>query len=375
MKTILITGSEGFIGKNLSARINEIQHYKIIDFVRGDSDEYLKESIMSSDIIVHLAGENRPKESSSFVDVNIGLTSKICKFVSSSNKNIPIIFTSSTQANLENDYGKSKLKAEEILKKFSKESKNTVHIYRLPGVFGKWCKPNYNSVVATFCHNIANNLPIKIDDNNKKVNLVYIDDVIDSILLDIDSAKEKFIFNKKIDNEYEISIGDLANQIYAFKESRKSLITENVGTGLIRALYSTYISYLNMKDFSYEIESHEDSRGSFVEMLKTRDSGQFSYFTAFPGITRGGHYHHTKTEKFLVIKGKAKFSFRNILTNESCSIETSGKKPVIVETIPGWSHDIKNIGQDELIVMLWANEQFNRDVPDTISSEVINEKT
>lgn len=372
--SILVTGANGFIGKNLCIRLNEQKDFNLIKFIRGDSLDQLEESIINADVIFHLAGENRPKTVDMFKTVNIDLTKSICDILQKKSLKIPIIFSSSSQVKDDNEYGKSKKDAERILINLNKENGNPVYIYRLPGVFGKWCLPNYNSVVATFCNNIANDLPIKIDDKQKEIRLVYIDDVIDSFISKLEITASNLYF-EKIEIEYKITLGELAKQIRAFRDSRKSLITEDVGNNLQRALYSTYLSYLKPESFSYDIESHEDERGIFVEMLKTKNSGQFSFFTAHPGITRGGHYHHTKSEKFLVVSGKAKFSFRNIITNETLTIETSGKIPKIVETIPGWSHDIRNIGDNEMIVLLWANEQFNKDLPDTISYEVINEKT
>jgi UDP-2-acetamido-2,6-beta-L-arabino-hexul-4-ose reductase len=223
--------------------------------------------------------------------------------------------------------------------------------------------------VATFCNNIAHDLPIQINDPDAEINLVYIDDVVADFLHIMDNLPQVSTY-QEVQPQYKISVGELAKQLYRFKESRTSLVTEAVGSGFTRALYATYISYFKPEQFSYSLIKHEDPRGIFVEMLKTQDSGQFSYFTAHPGITRGGHYHHTKNEKFLVIKGKARFGFRHIFTNETYELFTSGEQPQIVETIPGWSHYITNIGEDEMVVMLWANEIFDRDRPDTIASKV-----
>jgi UDP-2-acetamido-2,6-beta-L-arabino-hexul-4-ose reductase len=239
----------------------------------------------------------------------------------------------------------------------------------LPGVFGKWCKPNYNSVVATFCDNIASELPIKINDPTTPLNLVYIDDVVDEFLRALEAMPDG-LSRGEIEPTYTITIGDLAAQIESFKNCRTSLLSERVGVGLTRALYSTYVSYLPNEKFVYELPNHVDPRGSFVEMLKTPDCGQFSFFTAHPGVTRGGHYHHSKTEKFLVIRGSARFGFRHVLSDETYEVFTSGDNPMIVETVPGWAHDITNVGDDLLVVMLWANEIFQRERPDTIAREV-----
>ncbi|MBD2785772.1 SDR family oxidoreductase [Xenorhabdus sp. DI] len=366
---VLITGSDGFIGKNLCVRLSEFQDIKILKFNRNHNLDYLDDCINQADFIFHLAGENRPKDENDFITVNSGLTQYICNSIRKNNRDIPIIFTSSIQVEKPNLYGKSKLHAEAYLLNLHTEKNNSIYIYRLPNVFGKWCKPNYNSVVATFCHNICHNLPITIHEPNTELNLIHVDTIIDSFikLLFNKSTKEIYI---KLEPIYKITIGKLAEYLYKFRDEHKTLLTERVGSGFLRVLYSTYISYMPPECFSYPLTKHEDTRGSFVEMLKTKDSGQFSFLTAHPGVTRGGHYHHVKSEKFLVIKGKARFGFRHIITNEVFEIYTSGEYPKVVETIPGWSHDITNIGNDDLIVMLWANEIFDKDHPDTIAHVV-----
>ncbi len=255
----------------------------------------------------------------------------------------------------------------------SRDTGNPAVIFRLPGVFGKWCKPNYNSVVATFCHNIARGLPVQINDSAAPLHLVYVDDVVTSLVESVTAALlpgAKGVLQGEVSPIYSTTVGYLVGQLQAFGDCRTSLISERVGTGLVRALYSTYVSYLPNDRFAYEVKQHADPRGVFVEMLRTHDSGQFSYFTAHPGITRGGHYHHTKTEKFLVIKGTGLFRFRHLLTDERFEMTTSGDRPQIVDTIPGWVHDITNIGQDELVVMLWANEVFDRANPDTVAASI-----
>ena len=236
--------------------------------------------------------------------------------------------------------------------------------FRLPNVFGKWCKPNYNSAVATFCHNIARGLPIQVNDAAAPLRLVYIDDVVAELLRFL-ADPGSGVGLRQAGPVYATTVGELARQIEAFKDVRTSLVSERVGTGLVRALYATYVSFLPPQAFSYGVPKYGDARGVFVEMLKTPDCGQFSFFTAHPGITRGGHYHHTKTEKFLVIKGEARFKFRQMQTGETHELVTSGAKAEIVETVPGWTHDITNIGSEEMVVMLWANEVFDRSKPDT----------
>ncbi|MEI8209282.1 MAG: NAD-dependent epimerase/dehydratase family protein [Methylococcales bacterium] len=372
---VLITGSNGFIAQNLGIRLKELEHFEVINFSKQTPEQDLGKLVTDIDAVVHLAGVNRPPSPEEFIAGNTGLTETLSEALLSSSRAIPVIFSSSTQATLDNAYGNSKLAAELALRNYATQSGAAIYIYRLPNVFGKWCKPNYNSAVATFCHNISKDLPIQINDKNAPLSLVYVDDVVDefiSILKALGSKDASEITQEfyTIPVQYQTTVGQLAEQLESFKHSRNTLITEPVGTGLTRALYSTYVSYLLPDDFAYQVPKFGDPRGVFVEMLKTKDSGQFSYFTAHPGITRGGHYHHSKTEKFLVIKGQARFGFRHILTDETFSLLTSGDLPTIVETIPGWTHDITNVGDDEMIVMLWANEIFDRDRPDTIASKV-----
>ena len=365
---VLVTGSNGFIGKNLIIRLNELD-IKVLTYTRESSTQNLEELIKDTDFIVHLAGENRPKDEKDFDVVNVGLTMSICDALRSLGENTPVILASSTQAEFDNAYGKSKLNAEASVKMLEVDTGCPVYVYRLPGVFGKWCKPNYNSVVATFCHNISHDLPIQVNNPDFELSLVYIDDVVEEFVKIIQGAKG----DKKelsVQPEYKIKLGDLAEQIKIFRESRDSLITERVGSGIVRKLYSTYLSYFSPEQFSYSIPSYGDERGMFAEVLKTKDSGQFSFFTAKPGVTRGSHYHHSKTEKFLVVQGRAKFGFRNVATDEMHEIITTSKELKIVETVPGWSHDITNIGIEEIIVMLWANEIFDPDNPDTIAHKV-----
>ena len=370
---ILVTGANGFIGKNLVVRLNELSNITVSTFVRGEDAALLPQLVSDVDAVVHLAGENRPADESAFAQVNAELTATLCNAIKkefqSTGRNVPLVLASSTQAERDNPYGRSKIAAEAVAQSLTKETGNPCVIFRLPGVFGKWCKANYNSVVATFCYNIARDLPIQINDPMTSLRLVYVDEVVTSLI----AALEAPVFGcvqAKVEPEYTTTLGELANQIRAFGDCRSTLLAERVGTGFVRALYATYVSYLPNEKFSYWLMQHTDDRGAFVEMLKTPDSGQFSYFTAHPGITRGGHYHHTKTEKFLVIKGEALFRFRHLLTNELVELQTNGGTPQVVDTIPGWTHDITNVGDGEMVVMLWANENFDRENPDTVARKV-----
>ena len=366
---VLVTGAHGFIGKNLVIHLGERVGTEVLTFTRGDSEEKLVTLVAQADAIVHLAGENRPVDVADFVRVNTDLTHTLCEAIKKSGRQIPLILASSTQADHDNPYGQSKRAAEQAVDALAKETGNPAVIYRLPGVFGKWCRPNYNSVVATFCHNIARDLPIQINDAAATLRLVYVDDVVEEFLRALNEPRSGLVWGEVVP-DYDINLGELAEQIHAFQNCRTTLFSERVGTGLPRALYSTYVSYLPPERFVYDLPLHGDERGVFVEMLKTPDCGQFSFFTAHPGITRGEHYHHTKSEKFLVIKGSARFGFRHIMSNETCELFTSGDNPKIVETVPGWTHDITNVGQDEMIVMLWANEIFDREHPDTVTCKV-----
>lgn len=366
---VLITGSRGFVGKNLSVVLGELGRHEVTHFGRGDTPEALRQKLAGADAVVHLAGVNRPQDPGEFETGNAGLTQVLCDAIETSGRTVPLIMASSIQAERDNPYGRSKRAAERAAEALAGRTANPVAIYRLPNVFGKWCRPNYNSVVATFCHNVANDLPIRIDDPATLLRLVHVDDVVAEFVAAL-SAPEPRLRWGSVAPEYETTLGDLAQRIEAFRNCRSDLVIERVGQGLVRALYATYVSYLPTRKFAYGLPSHGDPRGVFVEMLKTLDSGQFSYFTAHPGVTRGGHYHHTKTEKFLVIKGSARFRFRHLMTDERYEIDVSGDQPMVVETIPGWAHDITNTGHDELIVMLWANEIFDRARPDTVASRV-----
>lgn len=373
MPTILITGANGFVGKNLQLHLSERKDVQVRCFTRANTVDELPALLNGADFVFHLAGVNRPQDPAAFVVGNAGLTQALCtalaQVATTTGRKVPVVFASSIQAAQDNAYGQSKRAAEDALFALQHEYGVPVHVFRLPNVFGKWARPNYNSAVATFCHNTARGLPITVNDPAASLTLVYVDDVVQRFihLLDgADAALDAAGF-ATVAPQYSTTVGALAAQIQAFKESRNNLVTERVGTGLVRALYSTYVSYLPVEEFAYTVPQHGDARGVFVEMLKTPDCGQFSYFTAHPGITRGGHYHHSKTEKFLVIKGCARFKFRHIHTGETHTLDTSGEQAQVVETVPGWTHDITNIGSDELVVMLWANEIFDRERPDTFA--------
>ncbi|TAN12257.1 MAG: capsular polysaccharide biosynthesis protein CapF [Burkholderiaceae bacterium] len=373
---VLITGANGFIGKNLQLHLTERRDVEVVRYTHADAPDRLPELLRGVDFVFHLAGVNRPQDPQEFMAGNADLTAALCTAlelgVQAGGKKVPVIYTSSTQAARDNPYGQSKRRAEQALRALSQRAGVPVHVFRLPNVFGKWSRPNYNSAVATFCHNVTRGLPIKINDPAAPLTLVYVDDAIERFIQLMDGAdaqRDSDGFDT-VAPQYTTTVGEVARWIEGFRASRETLMTERVGTGLLRALYATYVSYLPPEAFAYAVPQHGDARGVFVEMLKTPDCGQFSFFTAHPGITRGGHYHHSKTEKFLVIKGKARFKFRHMQTGETHEIVAHGDKAEVVETVPGWTHDITNIGSDELVVMLWANEVFDRERPDTFACAV-----
>jgi UDP-2-acetamido-2,6-beta-L-arabino-hexul-4-ose reductase len=361
---IVVVGSRGFIGKNLCVTLREHEH-EVLEAHSETSQDILLSHLAKADFVFHLAGINRTNDIADFQKGNVELTKFIVDSLIKFGRDVPLVFSSSTQAVQDNPYGKSKFEAEQAVQLYSECTLSPHYIYRFPNVFGKWCRPNYNSFVSTFCYNIINGIEISVNDASAVVNLVYIDDVCASLISLLD-GKSKPGFHS-VPNEFLTTVGKVAEIIRSFEFMRDTLGCERVGEGLVRALYSTFLSFVPPARFSYRIPVYADNRGVFAEVLKTRDSGQFSFFTAHPGITRGGHYHHTKNEKFLVIKGTALFKFENIATGDRYELCVIGSTPEIVETIPGWAHDITNTGDDDLIVMLWANEIFDPKRPDTIA--------
>jgi UDP-2-acetamido-2,6-beta-L-arabino-hexul-4-ose reductase len=374
MTAIAITGASGFIASNLRVRLGELGYRDIRLISHSSDDNDLRAALSGVAIIFHLAGVNRPTDVVEFRTGNSRFTARLCAMLADVAPAAAIVYSSSTQAALDNPYGRSKKEAEDILLAHSHTNGADIAIFRLTNVFGKWSRPNYNSAVATFCHNVAHDLPITISDPDAALNLIYIDDVVEAFVAQID-PETRGCGLTETGPVYVTTVGEVAALIQSFKQSRQHLVIERVGTGLVRALYSTYVAALPPACFSYTVPMHNDQRGTFVEMLKTPDCGQISYFTARPGITRGEHYHHSKTEKFLVISGEAEFAFRHIETGETHTIITRGDKAEIVETVPGWTHNIKNTGKELMVVMLWANEIFDRERPDTIAMKVRPEAT
>jgi UDP-2-acetamido-2,6-beta-L-arabino-hexul-4-ose reductase len=349
---ILVTGAAGFIGQNLCVFLQESGFDNIGKITLDDNASTVIKKVESADFIYHLAGINCPKNDDEFKKGNTDLTQEIINILVNSGRKTPILFTSSIQAELDNPYGASKAGAEKAVAAYQQKTGASTFIYRLPNVFGKWCRPNYNSAIATFFSNILNDLPITINDPEASLSLVYIDDVCQSFLGMLTATTQSTEKYSYVEPVYQTTVGEVAALLTEFKKSRESMISAKVGEGFIRALYSTYISYLAPEQFAYDVTRHSDERGTFVEMLKTKDAGQLSFFTAHPGVTRGGHYHHTKTEKFFVINGKTSFKFKQFTTGESYDLIVDGEESHIIETAPGWSHDLTNIGENELVVML-----------------------
>ncbi|QQP69549.1 NAD-dependent epimerase/dehydratase family protein [Carnobacterium sp. CS13] len=367
---ILVTGSKGFIGKNLVAELNNLEYKDILHFNRDDDWSLLEKYTKECDFVFHLAGINRPEKEEEFMEGNANLTSQLLNFLKKSNNKAPVLITSSIQAEQDNPYGESKRAAEELMFDYEQQTGTKIYVYRLPNVFGKWSKPNYNTVVATYCYNVARDIDIQVHNPDTQLILCYIDDVIKELtsILNNPIIVEEKIF--KIAREYQITLGILAKIIKSFKESRNDLMVPNMENELTKKLYSTYLSFLPENEFSYELKMNVDQRGSFTEFLKTPDRGQVSVNVSKPGITKGNHWHHTKNEKFLVVSGKGQIRFRNKDTTKVIEYNVSGEKFKVVDIPTGYTHSIVNTGNTDLVTIMWANELFDQDNPDTYYVEV-----
>ncbi|WP_349763506.1 NAD-dependent epimerase/dehydratase family protein [Fusobacterium sp. SYSU M8D902] len=387
--SILVTGANGFIGKNLIENLKNIRDGKdkvhklpndleILEYDIKNSEVELEEYCKKANFIFNLAGVNRPKNNSEFMKGNFNFGEKLLNLLKKNKNNCPIMLSSSIQASLEgryegSEYGRSKLAGEKLFKNYAKETGAKVLIYRFPNLFGKWCRPNYNSVIATFCNNIANDLPIQVNDRNTELDLVYIDDLLEELLRAVNGNETRdekgYCYIPEI---HHITLGEIADLLYSFKESRKTLFIPNMLEGSFsKKLYSTYLSYLNPKDFSYSLKMNEDNRGSFTEIIKSLDRGQVSVNISKPGITKGQHWHNTKNEKFLVVAGEGIIQLRKIGTDEVIEYKVSGKEMTVVDMIPGYTHNIINTSNIEnLVTVMWCNECFNPERPDTYFEEV-----
>ncbi len=381
MMKILITGAKGFIGKNLIAELNNIKEGKakgyhlnpeltLFEYDMDTDPSLLDGYCKDADFVFHLAGVNRPKDQSEFMEGNFGFTSLLLDTLKKHDNNCPVMLSSSIQAELDNPYGISKKAGEDLLLEYGRETGSDVLIYRFPNVFGKWCRPNYNSAVATFCHNVAHDLPIQVNDRSVNMTLVYIDDVVKELIAALEGNPNKSGEFCKVPVEHKITLGEIVDLIYSFKESRKNLLVADLSDPFTKKLYSTYLSYLPEDQFSYPLKMNVDERGSFTEFLKSNDRGQVSVNISKPGITKGHHWHHTKNEKFLVVSGKGVIRFRKIDEKKVQEYFVSGEKLEVVDIPVGYTHNIENLGDSDMVTIMWANEPFDPENPDTYYLEV-----
>ncbi len=371
---ILVTGAEGFIGRNLTATLKAQGYTRVLCFDVDKPKERLPVYAGQARFVFHLAGINRPQDPREFYEGNRGFAEQVLHLLREAGNRCPVLVTSSVQAEQDNDYGKSKREAEELVFSHERETGAPALVYRLPGVFGKWCRPSYNSVVATFCHNIARGLPIQVRDAAYSLPLVYIDDVVESFLQAMDGRAVRDRgqpgYCRLTGEVYEVTLGRLAELLQGFRSSRETLTVPDMGSGLERKLYATYLSYLPEEGFAYPLTMHTDERGSFTEFLRTPERGQVSVNIAKPGIVKGNHWHHTKNEKFLVVKGQAVIRFRRVGTDRVIEYPVSGEKLEVVDIPAGYTHHIENVADTELVTVMWANEPFDPDRPDTFFEKV-----
>lgn len=379
---ILVTGANGFVGKNLIAELENIRDGKSKRFQFATPIEIYKCDIETTaeeldcyckdcDFVFHLAGVNRPENVIEFMEGNYGFTTTLLDNLKKHGNKSCILMSSSIQASLDNDYGKSKKAGEDYLLEYAMHNDITTYIFRLPNVFGKWCRPNYNSAIATFCHNIARGLPITVNNRNYEMTVVYIDDVVDSFLKVLENhSDDNTSFWEKVSPQHKATLGEIVDMIQSFKNSRKTLEIPNMSCELEKKLYATYLSYILMDDLSYPLKMNVDNRGSFTEFIHTINNGQVSVNVSKPNITKGQHWHHTKNEKFLVVSGSGVIRFRNINTSEVVEYFVSGDKLEVVDIPVGLTHNIENLGNTDMVTIMWCNEIFNPNVPDTYFEEV-----
>lgn len=370
---ILITGAKGFVGRNLIIELKNQGYNEILEYDTDSNPDMLDEYARICEFIFHLAGVNRPENPDDFMKGNLGFTSQLLEKLKKHNNKAPILITSSTQASLDNPYGKSKKASEDLIFEYGKQTGSPVYVYRLPNVFGKWCRPNYNSAIATFCNNIAHDLPIQVNDPNVEMNLVYIDDVVTSFISKLKKDSEKYESANRheiISPVHTVKLGRIVSLLYQFKESRETLMIPNMNDAFTKKLYSTYLSYLPKDVFSYPLKMNTDQRGSFTEFLKSPDRGQVSVNISKPNITKGNHWHNTKNEKFLVVSGKGVIRFRRPDSKDIIEYFVSGENLKVVDIPVGYTHSIENIGDTDMVTIMWVNEIFDKDHPDTFFLEV-----
>lgn len=369
MTKVVITGGRGFLGRNLAAHLAEREDCQTTIFDLPNSIESLHRALLEADVVFHLAGVNRPQNPGEFESENVGLTEQLCAFLLESRRSPKIVFSSSVQAELDNPYGASKLKAEQVLRQFASQTGAPVKIYRLKNLFGKWCRPNYNSVTATFCHNIANDLPIAVNDLAREIELSYVDDVVDSFLADIDRPFERGDAGLQI-RGYRIGLGDLAGRIQAFHEMGTSLTLPDFADWFNRALYATYLSYVPKEARRHDLAIKSDPRGCLAEFIKQKHFGQVFVSRTRPGVTRGNHYHHTKTEKFFVVEGEGLIRMRALESDSVDEYAVSGDAFTVIDIPPGYTHSITNVGACEMVTLFWSSAIFDPNCTDTYFSPV-----
>jgi len=367
---ILVTGAHGFIGKNLISELKNRDYTEILEYDVDTELSLIDQYCEQADFVFHLAGVNRPEKESEFIEGNFGFTATLLDTLKEHHNTCPVMISSSTQATLENPYGESKKAGEQLLIDYAKETGAKVLIYRFPNVFGKWCKPNYNSAVATFCHNVAHDMPITVNDPSVKMNLIYIDDLVNELINAIEGGENRIGEFCEVKPVHEITLGGIIDLIHSFKESRELRSIPNMSDSFAKKLYSTYLSYLPEDEFSYELKMNEDVRGSFTEFIKTPDRGQVSINISKPGITKGNHWHHTKNEKFLVVSGEGVIRFRKIGSDKVIEYFVSSEKLEVVDIPVGYTHNIENLGTSDMVTVMWVNEAFDPGKPDTYFVEV-----
>lgn len=367
---ILITGAKGFIGKNLIAELKNRKYKYILEYSKETDPILLNDYCKEADFVFHLAGVNRAEDEREFMDGNYGFTATLLKTLKKHNNNCPVMISSSTQAKLDNPYGRSKRAGEDLLFNYSKETGAKVLVYRFPNVFGKWSRPNYNSAIATFCHNISHDLPVRVNDPGIVMNLVYIDDLVNELIKALEGRETRKGDFCEVSRVYTKRLGQIVELIYSFKKTREECSIPDMSDSFTRKLYSTYLSYLPANQFSYGLKMNEDRRGSFTEFIKTPDRGQISVNILRPGVIKGNHWHHTKNEKFLVAGGKGTIQFRKIDSDEVIEYYVCGQKMEVVDIPPGYAHNIEDTGEADMVVIIWASEQYDPEKPDTYHMEV-----
>ncbi|MER1999315.1 MAG: capsular polysaccharide biosynthesis protein CapF [Lysinibacillus sp.] len=367
---ILVTGAKGFIGKNLIVELNNQGFHRIFEYTKDSDPLLLEKYVKECDFVFHLAGVNRPQNELDFMEGNYNFTAYLLSMLKKHKKKVPILATSSIQAEKDNPYGKSKKAMEDSLLQYQLEVGAPIYLYRLPNIFGKWSKPNYNSVVATFCYNIARDLNIEVHNSDAELMLCYIDDVLEEFLRALNGKPTIQGAYCTVPITHTIRLGELANLITNFKNSRNNLTIMNMDEPLTKKLYSTYLSFLPVDQFAYDLKMNVDNRGSFTEFLRTPNRGQVSVNVSKPGITKGNHWHHTKNEKFLVVSGEGLIRFRNIDSDDIIEYRVSGEKLQVVDIPTGYTHSIVNVGDTDLVTVMWVNECFDPVKPDTYYLEV-----